>query len=57
MKTSEKLLKAFHSFRPHISGHKTAMDLFFEALREVEKMENMKLATHNANNQQKFDGK
>lgn len=39
MRTSDKLKEAFEQFRPHIVGHKTAMDLFCEALEEVEKME------------------
>jgi len=39
MKTSEKLIRAFEEFRPHLTGHETAMDLFLEALYEVEKME------------------
>lgn len=39
MKTSEKLLKAFQQFRPHINGHRTAMELFFEAVKEVEDKE------------------
>lgn len=39
MKTSDKLSEAYNKFRPHINGHRTAMNLFFEALREVEEME------------------
>ncbi len=39
MNTAEKLLKAFEHFRPHINGHKTAMDLFFEAVKEVEDLQ------------------
>ena len=39
MKTKEKLLEAFGKFRPHITGHTTAMDLFFEAITEVDKMQ------------------
>lgn len=39
MNTKEKLLKAFDQFRPHINGHKTAMNLFFEAVEEVEKLQ------------------
>jgi len=35
MKTSDKLLKAFQEFRPHIVGHNTAMELFLEAVNEV----------------------
>ena len=39
MKTVNKLMQAFEKFRPHIKGHKTAMGLFFEAVREVEELE------------------
>ena len=39
MKTVNKLMQAFEIFRPHINGHKTAMELFFEAVREVEELE------------------
>lgn len=39
MKTVNKLMQAFEKFRPHINGHKTAMELFFEAVREVEELE------------------
>jgi hypothetical protein len=39
MKTSDKLYEAFDKFRPHINGHRTAMNLFLEALKEVEEME------------------
>lgn len=39
MKTSDKLIEAYDKFRPHINGHKTAMDLFLEALKEVKEME------------------
>ena len=39
MNTKDKLLKAFDEFRPHINGHKTAMDLFFEAIEEVDSMQ------------------
>ena len=39
MNTAEKLLKAFEQFRPHINGHKTAIDLFFEAVKEVEDLQ------------------
>lgn len=39
MNTAEKLLKAFEQFRPHINGHKTAMDLFFEGVKEVEDLQ------------------
>lgn len=38
-KTSDKLLKALELFRPHINGHKTAINLFNEALEEVREME------------------
>ena len=39
MDTKEKLLKAFERFRPHINGHKTAIDLFFEGIKEVEDLQ------------------
>lgn len=39
MDTKEKLLKAFEQFRPHINGHKTAIDLFFEGIKEVEDLQ------------------
>jgi hypothetical protein len=39
MKTSDKLIEAFEKFRPHINGHRTSIDLFLEALKEVEVME------------------
>lgn len=39
MNTKEKLLEAFQQFRPHINGHRTAMNLFFEAIEEVEKLQ------------------
>lgn len=39
MTAKEKLLEAFGKFRPHITGHTTAMDLFFEAITEVDKMQ------------------
>ena len=39
MKTSDKLLTAFNEFRPHIQGHNTAMDLFLEAVSEVQLLE------------------
>ena len=39
MKTSDKLIEAYDKFRPHINGHRCAMNLFLEALKEVEEME------------------
>lgn len=39
MKTSDKLLKAFDEFRPHINGHTTSINLFFEALEEIKQIE------------------
>ena len=39
MKPSEKLLKAFDEFRPHLSGHKTAIELFLFAIEEVKYLE------------------
>ena len=40
MTASDKLWKAFQEFRPHINGHKTAIDLFFQGLEEVKNNEN-----------------
>ena len=39
MKPSEKLLKAFNEFRPHLSGHKTTIELFLFAVEEVKCLE------------------
>ena len=39
MKTSTKLKEVFDKFRPHTNGHETAINLFLEAVKEVEKME------------------
>jgi len=59
MKTEEKLLEAFDKFRPHINGHKTAIDLFFEGIAEVEKMQKElnKLRLLNSSLQLKEKGK
>lgn len=42
MKTSEKLKEAFQAFLPHINGHKTAQELFLQAVNEVEHLETFK---------------
>lgn len=41
MKASDKILRAFESFRKHIVGHKTATELFFEGIKEVEILEGL----------------
>ena len=46
MSTSDKLLRAFDVFRPHIHGHTTHMNLFLEAVEEVKKMEEKETAKH-----------
>lgn len=46
MSASDKLLRAFDVFLPHISGHKTHMNLFLEAVEEVREMEEKEASKH-----------